>query len=495
MRSRYGMDLTEGSIFKKMIIFCIPVILTSILQQLFNTADQIVAGRLIGDNALASVGSTSTLYNLLINFFIGLSTGTTVTCAKHKGAGNDRKVTNSVSTGISLALISGAIIFTVGQSFCRQLLVATAVPSYLEGFAALYMRVIFIGTPFQLLYNFSAGILRASGDTKRPLYILTAAGMINVALNLILVLILPESMRDKRVIGVAIGTVASHLFSSITVLSILIRSSDCFRLELKKLKIHKEHLFEILKVGMPAGISSVAFSMANVVIQSNVNMYASREALNYGIRYSSYQGINSATQGALSSAKEPFKAGVVVSGIHAANNIDSYLSLMIAGWAVGVVSFTGQNYGAKKYGRIDKTVICAMTLAVIALSIPAIPLLIDSKLFLSIFTETESAIRFGSMKVSLLAWAYALYIPLDMLGAALRGVEHSTVPLALNLIFVFGARLIWVFFFYPLDPTLTMLYVAYPLSWGLSSVAHFIAYLTVRRKLRKNLPEEAVHNS
>lgn len=452
LKVKYEMDLTEGPVYKQLLIFALPVLFTGVLQQLFNTADQIVAGKLVSDTALAAVGSTAEIFNLFTTLFIGLSTGLTVSCAKHKGADDSEGVKKSIGTGIILAFISGAILVLVGETLCRLMLDLISTPKEVYEYSELYMRIIFAGVPFHILYNFGAGILRANGDTRRPMYLLALGGVINVLLNVSLVLLLPEELGDKRVMGVAIGTVASNLFASIGVVIILIKSTGVFRLEKKYFHLYKEPVVEILKTGIPTGLGGIAYSIANIIIIKNINQFG-KDAL---------------------------------AGNTSANSIFVYIWHWMNAFKIAAISFAGQCFGAGKYKRISEATRKATLVTAIGVVVLGGAALLFSDQLLHLFISGDEALQYGRISLYVFAISYIIFVPTMILSGTLSGVERSTLTMVLNLALICGVRLIWIFVFVPLDPTFLMLFLSYPISWFFAGVAHLIAYVYVAKRFGKD---------
>lgn len=444
MEKRNTMDLTSGPVFRKLVIFVIPIILSGALQQLYNAADSVVVGQFVGDSALAAVGSTVALTNLIVNLFVGLAVGANVVCARYFGAGNREGLYRAIHAGIALALVAGVGLAVIGFSFAKPLLLMMGTPDTVIAQATLYMQVCFLGSPFSMVYNFGAGILRAGGDTKRPLYILTAAGLVNVALNLFCVIVL-----KLGVLGVAIGTISSQLLSAFCVMRILIRSDSEFRFELKGLRFYKKETLSIIKVGVPAGLNGIMFSISNVILQSTVNTYGDS----------------------------------AMAGIAAAGNIEIFMFIFLSSVEQGVVSFTAQNMGAGKLKRIDFVLRDAIIFGILGVALLNALILPFQEPLLRVFTDGSSAISFGKIKLFMLCAYYFLYVPGMLCGGSLRGMGWSVTPAVINAVFICCARIVWIYAFYPANPTMKMLFYAYPISWALSMLAQATAYLIARHKV------------
>ena len=446
----YATNLTEGSVLKKYIFFIVPIILSGFLQQLYNTADTMVVGKFAGDAALAAVGATAALTNLILNLFLGLAIGTNVVCSRYYGAEDKEGLSKAVHTSILLALVSGVFLAFVGVFFSRNFLMWMSTPhDVIEG-ATIYMQVYFLGAPASLVYNFGAAILRAAGDTKRPLYILATAGIVNVVLNLVCVIVL-----ELGVVGVAIGTIASQVLSAISVIIILIRTNSEFKLKLNKLKIHKKVLCKILAIGIPSGLNGIMYSLSNVILQTTINSFG----------------------------KSAVAANV------AASNVEIFGFLVLSSAEQGVVSFVGQNIGAKKYDRAEKVTKIAMLTSFVGAIIVAFLVVSFGPVLLGFFADSESintVVGIGMVRMTIIMYSYVLQVPNQILSGTLKGMGRAVEPTVINAVFVCLMRVIWIFFVYPIKPALEMVYYSYPVTWGLSSVAMIVIYILVKRKVFVN---------
>lgn len=443
MKRNAKKDLTQGPILKSLLLFALPLIATNLLQQFYNTADQIVVGKFAGDAALASVGATTSVSSLMLNLFVGLSVGATITCAKFCGAKDKEHTGKTVHTAITLALTCGIVMAVLGISLSGLLLKMTDTPRDIFNSARLYMCIIFAGTPFSLTYNFGAGILRAAGETKYPLYILGVSGLVNVLLNLLLVIGF-----DMAEAGVGLATVTSQVISSVWVLYLLINRNDDLKLELKKLRFHKSELLNIIKLGIPAGLNAILYDIANIALQTSINTYG----------------------------KEFIAAST------AANSISNYISITQNSLGTATISFVGQNYGAKDYKRIKRIVwiSLATTLAIttaMSLSISLFP-----EFFLGLFTKNPEVVKNGIGKTLIMCLGYIIFVPTTVLGSTLRGIEKPNLPLLINVVAIFLSRILWINFIYPLHPTFNMLFYCYPVSWFLSAASLVTAYFFAQKK-------------
>lgn len=439
------MDMTSGALLPKILIFSGPLILTGILQLLYNAADVVVVGRFAGATSLAAVGSTGSLINLIINVFMGLSVGTSVMVARYYGAGDVRMVQDTVHTSILVALLSGIVVGIFGFVMAKPILHLMDSPDDVIDLAALYVRIYFVGMPFNLLYNFGAGILRAVGDTKRPLYYLTISGAANVILNLILVIVF-----HMGVAGVAIATVVSQAISMVLVLLCLIRTQGIIHLDLKKLRIRKAPLLGIMQVGLPAGLQGSLFSISNVLIQSSVNSFLS----------------------------------TAMAGNAAASNLEGFVYTAMNSIYQADLTFASQNYGAGKKDRVKNVLWnCLGTVVVIGLGLGLLFMAFDRTL-LSIYNQDPAVIDFGVLRMHIILPTYFLCGMMDVMVGQLRGIGYSIMPMIVSLTGACLFRIVWIMtiFSMPQFHTLQMLYISYPVSWGLTFAIHMICYLTIARK-------------
>lgn len=439
------MDMTSGALLPKILIFSGPLILTGILQLLYNAADVVVVGRFAGATSLAAVGSTGSLINLIINVFMGLSVGTSVMVARYYGAGDVRMVQDTVHTSILVALLSGIVVGIFGFVMAKPILRLMDSPDDVIDLAALYVRIYFVGMPFNLLYNFGAGILRAVGDTKRPLYYLTISGAANVILNLILVIVF-----HMGVAGVAIATVVSQAISMVLVLLCLIRTQGIIHLDLKKLRIRKAPLLGIMQVGLPAGLQGSLFSISNVLIQSSVNSFLS----------------------------------TAMAGNAAASNLEGFVYTAMNSIYQADLTFASQNYGAGKNDRVKNVLWnCLGTVVVIGLGLGLLFMAFDRTL-LSVYNQDPAVIDFGVLRMHIILPTYFLCGMMDVMVGQLRGIGYSIMPMIVSLTGACLFRIVWIMtiFSMPQFHTLQMLYISYPVSWGLTFAIHMICYLTIARK-------------
>lgn len=443
-KSKYEIDMCNGSILDKLISFSIPLMLSGILQLLFNAVDIIVVGRFTGSEALAAVGSTTALINVFVNFFIGISLGSNVLAARFYAAGKDQEMSETVHTAITLALISGVVMGIVGVVSAKGALQLMDTPDNVLNLSALYMRIYFVGMPFFMLYNYGAAILRAVGDTKRPLLFLIVSGATNVVLNLILVI-----RFHMGVAGVAIATVISQGISCVLVLRCLYYSEGSYQLRFSKLGMKARYVKQIFQVGVPAGIQSTIINFSNVLLQSSVNSFGS----------------------------------VAMAGYTAANNILGFLYVSVNSITQACMSFTSQNYGVRKFKRMDKILFeCLGLTMVVALVLGGGSYLFGSEL-MHIYTKSADVVACGMDIMLYTTVTYFLCGIMDLFPGALRGMGHSAVPMILSVIGTVGTRIVWIYWVFPQHRALDFLFISYPVSWILTIVMQVVCFYFVRKKV------------
>ena len=444
--NKYEIDMCNGTIMDKLISFALPLMISGMLQLMFNAVDIIVVGRFTGSQALAAVGSTTALICTFTNLFIGVSLGANVLAARFYASGKTKEMSETVHTAILLALISGIAMSIIGILCARESLVLIATPDDIIGQAALYLRIYFLGMPFFMLYNYGAAILRAVGDTKTPLMYLIAAGTANAVLDLILVIIF-----KMGVAGVAIGTITSQFISCVLVIRCLCKTNAIYKLYISKLRIKKYYLIQILKVGLPAGIQSTVINFSNVLLQSSVNSFGE----------------------------------IAMAGYTAANNILGFLYVSVNSVTQACMSFTSQNYGVRKFKRMDKVLAdCAILSIIVSVVIGGGSYLLGHQI-LGIYTKQEDVIQCGMEILSISTIPYFLCGLMDMIPGSMRGVGYSAVPMILSIIGTVGTRLVWIYGVFPEHRSLYVLFMSYPVSWGLTIVMQAICLVFVRRKIRK----------
>lgn len=446
MQRKHTMDLTTGSVAKKLLVFVIPIILSNLLQQLYTVVDRVVVGQFAenGTAALAAVGSTGSATSMVLSLFNGLASGVSITCANLRGAREDEKLRTTMHTALLLLGISGLFLLVVGVLLARPLMQLINVPADMLDLASLYVKIFFVGVPASLVYNTGSAILRAHGDARRPMMILAVSGLVNVALNLVLVVCF-----NMSVAGVAIATVVSQVVSAVWVLCILFSPRDVFRMRTQELRIHTKTAKRLLAVGIPCGINSIAFCFPNMILQATVNSFGT----------------------------------VVVAGNVAADSITILLIQLMVGFYSGTVSFVGQNYGAKKYKRVDKSAGTAVLMSCSLIMVISALVMAFSGPLMSLFNSDPAVIRAGTPKLNLYCSFCALYAASEVLLGAVRGLKKTLVPSIINISTICGIRIFWIFVIFPLKPTVNMIYLCYPISWVFSVTGLLAAYLYYRKKL------------
>lgn len=447
---KYEIDMCNGPILGKMLKFTIPLMCSGVLQLLFNAADIVVVGRFAGDNSMAAVGSTSSLINLLTNLFIGLSVGSNVLTARYFSSKQNEELEKTVHTSIVLGFISGIILSIIGCFGARQILIWMSTPVNVLPLATNYMRIYFLGMAANMLYNFGSAILRAIGDTKRPLFYLSIAGVINVLLNLVFVILF-----KMDVAGVAVATVISQIISAVLVIRCLLREQGPIRLYLSKLRIDWKKLKDISKIGLPAGIQGVIFSLSNVVIQSSVNSFGE----------------------------------IVVAGNSAAASLEGFVYVCMNAFYQATISFTSQNYGVGNCKRINQILIRALICVAITGIVFGNLVVLAGNPLLSIYSKSESVVAAGLTRLSMICSTYALCGMMDVMVGALRGIGYSIMPMIVSLIGACGFRLVWIatIFRIPDYHSIRTVYFSYPLSWALTFLVHLLCYCIVKKKLDTKL--------
>ncbi len=444
----YEIDMCNGPLLGKILVFYFPLMLSGVLQLLFNAADIVVVGQFAGSSSLAAVGSTSSLINLLVNLFIGLSVGANVLVARFYGGGQKRELSEMVHTAILTSLISGCVLIVVGIGIAGPALRLMDTPENVIGQSILYMRIYFVGMPFMMAYNFGSAVLRAIGDTKRPLFFLLAAGIINVVLNLFFVLGF-----SMGVAGVALATVISQAVSAGLVLLCLMRSEGDYRLDLHQLRIVPDKLFKMIQIGVPAGLQGALFSISNVLIQSSVNSFGS----------------------------------IAMAGNTAASNIEGFVYTAMNSFHQAAISFVGQNYGAMKYKRIGRiALICELSVLVVGLVMGNAAFFFSGTLLKLYATEAEVFV-YGALRMSIICTTYCLCGMMDVMVGVLRGMGYSVMPMIVSLLGSCAFRIVWIYTVFQHYRSLQSLYYSYPISWGLTFAVHLLCFAVIyTRLLRKS---------
>lgn len=443
-KNKYEMDMCSGALLPKILLYSLPLMLSGILQLLFNAADIVVVGRFAGNDALAAVGSTSSLINLLVNVFMGLSVGTNVMVAHFYGAGQKRELEEMVHTAILTSIVSGVILIFVGLVLSRPALLLMDTPANVIDQAVLYIRIYFVGMPVMMLYNFGSAVLRAVGDTRRPLYFLLIAGVINVILNLFFVITL-----SMGVAGVALATVISQCVSAALVLLCLMRSEGDYQVSLKKLRIVKDKMLKMAQIGLPAGLQGALFSVSNVLIQSSVNSFGS----------------------------------IAMAGNTAAQNLEGFVYTAMNSLHQTCISFTGQNYGARQYKRMGRILLICLGCVIAVGVLMGNGVYLAGGILLKLYSPDAEVIEYGILRLLYICTTYALCGMMDVMVGAIRGMGYGVMPMLVSLTGACLFRVVWIMTVFRAHHSLEVLYVSYPISWALTFSVHLLCFLIVYRRI------------
>ncbi len=440
---KYDMDMTSGPLLPKMLSFALPLMASSLLQLLFNAADIIVVGKFAGDASLGAVGSTSSLINLLTNFFLGLSVGVNVLVARYAGASQGKDVRETVHTSMLLSFFSGILLLAVGCSSAATILGWMQSPDEVRGLAALYLRIYFLGMPAMMIYNFGAAILRAVGDTRRSLHYLLASGILNVILNLFFVIVF-----HMDVAGVATATVISQCLSAGLILRCLIMETGDIRLSREYLHFSVSKMKRILQIGIPAGLQSILFSFSNVVIQASINAFGP----------------------------------VVVAGSAASSNIEGFVYIAMNSFYQATLSFTSQNIGAGNLKRVPSVMCCGLACVAATGLLLGIPVVAFGPVLLHLYTSSAQVIEAAMERLAIVVLPYFLCGMMDTMVGVLRGMGYAVMPMIVSLVGACGLRLLWIFTFFrmPQFHTTRSLYLTYPVSWAVTFAAHMFCYMMIQ---------------
>ena len=447
-RNKYEIDMCNGSIMDKLISFSLPLMISGMLQLMFNAVDIVVVGRFTGSSALAAVGSTTALIAVFTNLFIGISLGANVLAARFYATDRQKEMSETVHTSILFALLSGLVMAVVGLLMAKPALEIMGTPDNVIDQSVLYMRIYFMGMPFFMIYNYGAAILRAIGDTKRPLIFLIVAGVTNAVLNLFLVIVF-----HLGVAGVAIATIISQFISCVLVIRCLYKSEGSYQFRFSKLQIKSVYLKQIFQVGVPAGIQSTVINISNALLQSSVNSFGS----------------------------------VAMAGYTAANNIFGFLYVSVNSVTQACMSFTSQNYGVRKLKLMDRVLVDCMILTVIVGVVLGGGAYLFGPELLHIYTEQNNVIQCGVEILSYTTITYFLCGLMDLFPGALRGMGYSAVPMLLSIIGTVGVRILWIFVLFPAHRTLGFLFISYPVSWLATIVMQVICFYFVRKKVHRKV--------
>lgn len=443
-------DLTTGNLFVKIIKVSLPLMLSGVLQLFYNAADLIVCGQFGSETSVGAISSTNSLINLIVGLFTGLSVGASVLMARCYGAKDEERAHRVTHTSILLSLIIGIVIGLFGMIFNKNFLVLMKSPSDVIDLSSQYLFIYFMGLPFSMIYNFGAALLRSTGDTKSPFYYLASAGIINILLNLLLVIVF-----NLDVAGVAIATITAQGISAILVVRCLIKSKGYCSLEIKKLKLYPNEVLEIIKIGLPAGFQSVLFSLSNVLIQSSINSLGS----------------------------------AVMNGNGAASSLEGFVYMSMNAIAQTCVTFVSANYGAYKIKNIDKSIYYSLLLVfILGLGVGLIVLLF-AKPLLGLYVDNNVDLNYGYGRLKIILLTYFLCGLMDVLALSLRGIGYSLVPTIVSLLGVCGIRILWIYTIFSIEEyhNLQSLSLSYPISWFITALIHFILLMTLKKKVFKRM--------
>lgn len=446
--STFEINMCEGPIFGKMMLFALPLMASSLLQLMFNAADIIVVGKFAGDNALSAVGSNGAMINLLVNFFMGLSVGANVLVARYYAAKQEEDLKETVHTAMLLSIISGFFLLVVGVVFSGQIIVWMKVPLLVKDLSLIYLRIYFLGMPAMMIYNFGAAILRAVGDTRRPLFFLLGAGVINVGLNLLFVIVF-----DKGVAGVALATIISQWISAVCIFLCLLLEKGAVHLEIQRLRIHPKKFLKILQIGLPASFQGILFSFSNVIIQSSVNTFGE----------------------------------TVVAGNSAASSVEGFVYVAMNSFHQTIISFTSQNYGVGNHKRVVKSLLYAqLSVIVVGVILGNLVAHFGSSL-LYLYTDEAKVVAAGQIRLDIISRTYALCGMMDVMVGCLRGLGYSIMPMIVSLVGACGLRLLWIFTLFQTSRfhAIEYLFATYPVSWTVTFVAHVVCFVIIWNYLKK----------
>jgi len=453
MRAKHTMDLTNGPVFKQFVVFSLPILANALLQQLYAAADTVVVGKFATPTALAAVGAMGSLIGLLIGLFNGLSIAANILCANYFGARKQKELQRCMHSSIVLSAISGIGMGIVGFALARPLLQLMSCPENVIDQSVLYMKIYFCGVPASMIFNFSASILRAHGDTKRPMVILTITGVVNVLLNLVFVIVF-----HLDVAGVALATIISQYISAIVLIIILFSPKDEYGMKVKALRLDTKDLKALVSKGVPTGLNGITFSVANVILQSTINSFGD----------------------------------ITIAGYAASASLIGFIAQISASFYTGCVSFSGQCFGAKKYDRIDRLIVSSIICGTVGISLMCLVLTTMPDFWLGLYTNSDAVREAGRDYLMVVGWSYLLYNITDTATGCLRGMGQSVGPTVLNVGGICLSRLAWIFFIFPLNPVPSMLFMCYPVSYVLSATAQMIYFLWCRKHIRKDMQTETV---
>lgn len=433
-----GNQITEGVIWKQLLLFFFPIVFGTFFQQIYNTADTVVVGRFVGKEALAAVGgSASQIVNLIVGFFVGLASGATVIISQFYGAEDEKNLKRTMQTAFAFSIISSVVIGIGGIVLAKPMLVMMKTPSELMADSVLYLHIYFAGVLFNLIYNMGSGILRAVGDSKRPLYVLIITCILNIILDVLLVVAF-----HMGVAGVALATVISQAVSAVLVMWMLIDTTEIYRLRPKEIRLYKKPLAAVLRIGVPAGMESVMYNISNLLIQIFINALGTD----------------------------------TVAAWTTLGKIDAFYWMVINAFSIAITTFVGQNFGAGKFGRMRKSVRVCMLMSLASAIVISALLLITGKYIFRLFTTDASVITIGIRMLNFMLPAYSIYVVIGILSGALRGVGNVLVPMLLTCGGVCLLRIVWLFTVVPAHPGINSIMASYPVSWSITAVLFILYY-------------------
>lgn len=447
-KTKKEVDLTTRPLFGKILKFSLPLIMTGLLQLLYNATDIIVVGQYAGETAMAAVGSTGALVNLVTNLFIGLSIGALAAMSRWVGARNEERADNVVHTAVTVSVIGGFAVGIFGFFMSKLLLQAMDSPENVLPQSALYLKIYFCGMPFNLLYNFGGSILRACGDTRRPLIFLVVSGAANVVLDIVAVAVM-----KMGVAGAAIATVTAQVVSCVLVTACLMRKKGYGHFSIKRMKLEGNALKDIVRIGLPAGIQSTIFSLSNVIIQSSINSFGE----------------------------------IAMAGNAAAANLEGFVYVSMNSVAQSCLTFTGQNYGAEKPENMSLALWQSLGLVTAVGLVLGLAAYFAGGVLLKVYNANPDVIAFGLERLSIIGTTYFLCGIMETLVGSLRGMGHSILPMGVSIAGVVGVRLVWIYTIFAFRHSLLMLYISYPVSWIFTSAVHFVSLMIVKRKVFREL--------
>ena len=452
MRAMSKNQITEGVIWKQLLFFFFPILLGTLFQQLYNTADTVVVGRFVGTKALAAVGgSTGQIVNLVVNFFVGLASGATVIIARYYGARDRIKLNNALHTAIALSIVGGIVTAVAGISLTPFLLQMMNTPADVIEGSTMYLRIYFAGIIFVFVYNIGSGILRAVGDSKRPLYFLIVCCFLNIFLDILFVVYLKLGVK-----GAAFATVISQAVSALLVILSLTKSVDIYRLRPNKIRFYKSLLIAIVTIGLPAGLQSVMYGISNIIIQTSLNSLGTE----------------------------------TVAAHTAFAKIDAIYWMISGAFSVSIITFIGQNYGARKFDRMKKSIKVCLFMDLIASLLLTTVMMVAGPYLLRLFTSDQEVIEIGMQIIHIIAPSYALFIFIEILSSSLRGMGNVVIPMLMTCGGVCVLRILWIFLFVRTHLSVTTILMSYPISWGFTAVLFIIYFMFYQKKFFSRCMEE-----